>query len=298
MRGDGGMAWGDFYKPSDGLDVVKASARSEFLDAIVRVAPKAIRSLQADVFPLYKEVHRVRGTKANDDIFPEHELSHMQQARWMRGHAARVRDLPSVEPYALTKEEEAYVNLYDALGAWQERYHLTEEWISERVLHEFRYEWRDTLKPDDSQLQMPFGSRWRVVTAWGCPVDDEDCLFEFRLPAGWDPTSLHWRYFEIELKTQFRKFVAEYRQHLEKFVMSHGFVRSPVMRHPEKHFDMLALRIVRRQSYGRIASQYGSTIPGVFRAIGAAARLADIPLPEARRGRPRGSKKPKQAAKS
>lgn len=202
------------------------------------------------------------------------------------------------------------VQIAAALGPWQERWHLKDEWVRWELVDALSGPDRHPIKPyyeirgDDEGGSKYDSSRRRTATelvqaAWswfapcepGAPIQDDagPQLKWFDFGAAWYPHRESWTTFSRWVKERFEAELRAYRDYTDHEMEQEGFVRNDrKTAPPELHFDWLVHYQVQGWSYQKIATQYRKSRKAVEGAVKDTAQLIGLTLrAPGRGGRPR-----------
>ncbi|HJP83229.1 MAG TPA: hypothetical protein VJ835_06950 [Fimbriimonadaceae bacterium] len=309
MAGYGGdvlrFAPGEYYKADKKESVAVKMARSELLFAFRDIAKKGMSELEDKVFPKFEEMCNALERPIERFGSPEQDLYDLAEAdpdppqrpsaepsermkEWLSRPDVQSRiasgELVRVEPQTGPTNPHHLI-LKEPLFEWFEKYRFDQDWMREAVVGDFYFFRRDRSRPDESQLGFPLGYWWGTCPVYGVPNLDAEMKFEFILEEGYHPVCETWEVFELRLKARFDEYVRNYRQRLYDRLEELHYRRAPVKRKCREHFRWLAKRYFGGQSWEAIAGPK-RTVATVRGAVVKTAALAQLAIPEGKRGRP------------
>ena len=257
---------GEFRRGPDETDPISLE-RFIYLQAVVRIQPAVLQTLEESVYPVYAENRPF----TDADLASENHRRPLQVWR-----EARDRFLRDGRVAALVA----------ALARWQARWNLPEPWVAEQAVLAF-WRWDPEVRSDrywGSTLAHCWCPSWAGDDALlNVPALPSDPLFRF---PSWYPLLLTRREYEAMARAKFEKVLAEYASAVEQRAADEGLHRTAEVRarsaeSPLLHFEWLARWRVPDAATGKpwskkkIAKEYGVKWTTVKEALDKTAKLLD-----------------------
>jgi hypothetical protein len=257
------MAWGD-YDYGD-RRITKMTGRHIFHDAIAVHRPMTLADLARD--PL--EAFQASPLFAND--FQRLDLCELL-----------LNPNASMDWHV---HDSRCDRVLSALQSWGERWNLSAPWCQAHALNTLH---RWSSNPEN------VGRWWGFGDFKGSGLHPGESIFALHIDDyGWDPSLMHWDYYEQAILSQVAAYVLSYKERMEGLVEAIGMTR--VENKAKLHFEWLA--VYQTSDYGyptmlKIARKHqpSLTASGLYQALASAAKLIELPLRRsAQKGRKRGS---------
>jgi hypothetical protein len=211
------LAYSEYVSPYPNNSSQVCLARLELIEAVKRVFPMFLKTLSAEVFPLYRKLAK-KGYG-------------FDQILWW----------PAVSPY---KDLTEAGGLKLALSEWAVKFHADSDWLKDEALRTLRGwyfapEWRRSL-------------RWSPICGSSSSVATGE-TFEFSY-MGWETELLTWSRYSQLLHEELNKKLTEYEEDTRKLAESRGLVLAQRKYSPD-NFDWFVLYQFAARSSTEIAKE-------------------------------------------